>query len=87
MTGPRAAAPLRGGYGGSDRKNSANGGVCARHCRHEAMKQVLPRLVIPLSARGSWNIVTGSGAAAVQGLTLVHFSAQLKRFVWDRGCV
>jgi len=20
------------------------------------------------------------------GLTLVHFSAQLKRFVWDRGC-
>jgi len=21
-----------------------------------------------------------------QGLTLVHFSAQLERFVWDRGC-
>jgi len=25
-------------------------------------------------------------AAAGQGLTLVHFSAQLERFVWDRGC-
>jgi hypothetical protein len=23
---------------------------------------------------------------AGQGLTLVHFSAQLERFVWDRGC-
>jgi len=22
-----------------------------------------------------------------QGLTLVHFSAQLEHFVWDRGCV
>ena len=68
MTGLRTAAPARGGYAGSDRKNSANGGVCARHCRQEAMKQVLPRLVIPFSARGSWNIVTGSGAAAVSAL-------------------
>jgi len=25
--------------------------------------------------------------AAAQGLTLVHFSAQLKSFVWDRGCI
>jgi hypothetical protein len=24
--------------------------------------------------------------AAKQGLTLVHFSAQLERFLWDRGC-
>ena len=24
---------------------------------------------------------------AGQGLTLVHFSAQRKRFLWDRGCV
>jgi hypothetical protein len=22
-----------------------------------------------------------------QGLALVHFSAQLERFLWDRGCV
>jgi hypothetical protein len=22
-----------------------------------------------------------------QGLTLVHFSAQRKRFLWDRGCI
>jgi hypothetical protein len=26
-------------------------------------------------------------AAAIQGLTLVHFSAQLKRWLWDRGCM
>ena len=25
-------------------------------------------------------------AALEQGLTLVHFPAQLERFVWDRGC-
>ena len=25
--------------------------------------------------------------AAAQGLTLVLFSAQLKRFLWDRGCI
>jgi len=24
--------------------------------------------------------------ASDQGLTLVHFQAQLQRFVWDRGC-
>ena len=27
-----------------------------------------------------------SSAVLAQGLTLVHFSAQLQRFVWDRGC-
>jgi hypothetical protein len=27
-----------------------------------------------------------AAAAISQGLTLVHFSAQLERFVWDRGC-
>jgi len=26
-------------------------------------------------------------AAAVQGLTFVHFSAQRKRFLWDRECI
>jgi len=26
-------------------------------------------------------------AAQNQGLTLVHFSAQRKHFLWDRGCV
>ena len=26
------------------------------------------------------------GEAGVQGLTLVHFSAQLERVSWDRGC-
>jgi hypothetical protein len=25
--------------------------------------------------------------AAQQGLTLLHFSAQRERFLWDRGCI
>jgi hypothetical protein len=25
--------------------------------------------------------------AAIQGLTIVHFLAQHKRFLWDRGCI
>ena len=29
---------------------------------------------------------THTGASR-QGLTLVHFSAQRKRFMWDRGCM
>jgi hypothetical protein len=29
-----------------------------------------------------YNRAAGRG----QGLTLVHFSAQLERFLWDRGC-
>ena len=29
----------------------------------------------------------GPGPGCVQGLTLVHFSAQRKRFLWDRGCI
>jgi hypothetical protein len=28
----------------------------------------------------------GGHAAKCEGLTLVHFSAQLERFVWMRGC-
>jgi hypothetical protein len=31
--------------------------------------------------------VAGGDAACSQGLTLVHFSAQRKRFLWDRGRV
>ena len=28
----------------------------------------------------------GHGVAVVQGLTLLHVSAQLERFLWNRGC-
>jgi DNA polymerase sigma len=35
-------------------------------------------------------VVLGAGPTTTegggQGLTLVHFSAQLERFLWDRGC-
>jgi len=41
------------------------------------------------SRRGRTTRRRGAPRAAPrrQGLTLVHFSAQLKRFVWDRGCI
>jgi hypothetical protein len=31
--------------------------------------------------------VDADGLALVQGLTLVHFSAQLERILWDRGAI
>jgi len=34
---------------------------------------------------GGADVDGGSGGNG-RGLTLVHFSAQLERFVWDRGC-
>jgi len=34
----------------------------------------------------AWSDVEALMANA-QGLTLVHFSAQLKRFLWHRGCI
>jgi len=37
---------------------------------------------------GSQRMVQGvSGSALNQGVSLVHFSAQRKRFLWDWGCV
>jgi hypothetical protein len=35
---------------------------------------------------GSTGSATAVYTTAAQGLTLVHFSAQLERFLWDRGC-
>ena len=44
-------------------------------------------------ARAAWSWLAArddaaraAAAASNQGLTLVHFSAQLKRFLWHRGC-
>jgi len=36
-----------------------------------------------MCTKGSTN---SSSVTTHQGLTLVHFSAQLERFPWDRGC-
>jgi hypothetical protein len=38
----------------------------------------------PATATAS-ELPSGLHANAVQGLTIVHFSAQLKRYLWDRG--
>jgi len=37
---------------------------------------------------GVWHMFCPTAAStAQQGLTLAHFSAQLERFLWDRGCI
>jgi hypothetical protein len=41
-------------------------------------------LALPSSPRGAYGTPSLSGMR--QGLTLVHFSAQPKRFLWDKGC-
>jgi hypothetical protein len=33
------------------------------------------------------NATSRPASPSYQGLTLVHFSAQRKRFLWDRGCI
>jgi hypothetical protein len=50
--------------------------------------------VVPSCSSAHAVVATRSAGAALcakaperQGLTLVHFSAQRKRFLWDRGCV
>jgi len=42
-------------------------------------------LGVGVGAGRRWRQEAGMGRR--QGLTLVHFSAQQKRFLWDRGCV
>jgi hypothetical protein len=48
------------------------------------------RLLEGADLGGHWNghlvAMDGGAGAVAQGLTLVHFSAQLERLVWDRGC-
>jgi hypothetical protein len=42
------------------------------------------RMMVPVPAANIAAIREAAGTG--QGLTLVHFPAQYKRFVWDRGC-
>jgi len=43
------------------------------------------RAAAPHLAASSWP--SAADSTSRQGLTVVHFSAQLERFVWDRGCM
>ena len=58
-----------------------------RRGRRRGGRKALPSRYISASAM-SLIILCASPCttAAVQGLTLVHFSAQLERFASDRGC-
>jgi len=50
-------------------------------------KPLLPGEKKALKQRHMAEVRAGRSAGRVgQGLTLVHFSSQLERFVWDRGC-
>ena len=40
----------------------------------------------PLPSSRNQSTPLSSVSAVRQGLTLVHFSAQRERFLWDRGC-
>ena len=47
------------------------------------------RFQLATASKLARSVVENASTAAPaprQGLTLVHFSAQLERFVWDRGC-
>jgi len=46
----------------------------------------LPAAAVPILV-AALHPVSAQWHAAGQGLTLVHFSAQRKRFLWDRGCI
>jgi len=38
-------------------------------------------------SRGNAEVLRQQAAAKRQGATLVHFSAQRKRFLWEKGCI
>ena len=44
----------------------------------------VPEVFANAAAAPALRLLKAAGAG--QGLTLVHFPAQLKRFPWDRGC-
>ena len=74
--------------------------MCVRPNEHTELSCTLPWLLGPgktfqkrsVSSPAPVTMVRPSGEMArystrSQGLTLVHFSAQRKRFLWDRGAV
>jgi hypothetical protein len=61
-------------------------GVEDNDCATGAFPGVLFATTLAGDVRGANQAEQREGSAN-QGLTLVHFSAQRKRFVWDRGCI
>ena len=50
----------------------------------------LPRIIFGMSSSSSSSDRPSSDRPSItsdQGLTLIHFSAQRKRFLWDKGCL
>ena len=67
---------LLGGGGGGD-------AVIASKTSDGRDEWLLPQSFVPNA--DVWT--TGQATTTGQGLTLVHFSAQRQRFLWDRGCI
>jgi hypothetical protein len=94
-TGGLSDAPSAGsrlaleGSRGPRRKPGASSYMLTRLSLHRK-GNVLRRVFVPFAlvrAAVTRHAARGAREAVAQGLILVHFSAQLKRFVWDRGCV
>jgi len=75
------ASPAHAAPGRPSARNPARV-ECAITCPWSATPRVAAVQSSAYSSTPMWRLP----AAAEQGLTLVHFSAQRKRFLWDRGC-
>ena len=63
------------------------GVICVRNCSSSGEKRTSVSLCISATRISKLHCASAPWAGCWrQELTLVHFSAQLERFVWDRGC-
>jgi len=51
------------------------------------MAAMVGATAVALSARNTKEAAKAASSTSAQGLTLVHFLAQHKRFLWDRECI
>jgi len=89
--GPHATQKLLAWGSGFSPPGVCTGSLAGTYCRVNQGRSARRTRCGPLrrAAPQSW-VGTGSTIRSLrsrQGLTLVHVSAQLKRFPWDRGCV
>jgi len=61
--------------------------ACSQHPPSPALLPDPRELALALASSCARTSAFSISAASTQGLTLVHFSAQRKRFVWNMGCM
>jgi len=85
--GEEETKDIHGGRGGAGAGGSGSGGADARHPTLTQMSATSAALM-GCVMRLPWSNTSAlfpPGSSIKQGLTLVHLSAQLERFVWDGG--